>query len=336
MASIPLRLPLETYIQGILNGDRTILSRAITLIESRLESDRTLAQEVIAATLSQTGNAFRIGITGVPGVGKSTFIDSFGSLLTSLGIKVAVLAVDPSSEISGGSILGDKTRMERLSCDPDAFIRPSPAAGSLGGVARNTRETLLLCEAAGYEVILVETVGVGQSEVAVHRMVDFFLLLMLANAGDELQGMKKGIIEMADALVINKADGNMMAKARTAKAGYSQALRLFPRQESGWEPPVMLCSAIEKTGIAEIWDMLARYRSQMQESSRWNLRRKKQAVSWMRDTVRYQLEDRFFNHPAVKALVTELEADVMDLKRSPIEAAEALLRIWEAQFLRKE
>ncbi|RMG70991.1 MAG: methylmalonyl Co-A mutase-associated GTPase MeaB [Bacteroidetes bacterium] len=323
------RLSPATYTEGVLAGDRVRLSQAITLVESSLDSDRELAREVIRHCMPHTGGAFRIGITGVPGVGKSTFIDAFGTYLTQLGHKVAVLAVDPSSQLSRGSILGDKTRMERLSHDPNAYVRPSPTGGSLGGVARKTRETLLLCEAAGFDVILIETVGVGQSEVTVASMVDFFLLLMLPNAGDELQGIKKGIMEMADAILINKADGAFLPKARLAKVAYGQALRLFPQSSSGWRPAVQLCSAQENQGIDQAWDLLSAYRQLTTENGYWQSRREAQALQWMEETIQHQLTHRFYAQPAVQEALPRLEAAVKAGETSPIEAAAALLETWQ-------
>ena len=253
------RLTLDEYVQGVLNGDRVVLSRAITLVESNLAADRKLAQRVLEGILPYAGHSLRIGITGVPGVGKSTFIEAFGRHIVSLGKTLAVLTVDPSSERTGGSILGDKTRMETLANHPLAYIRPSAAGGSLGGVAHRTREAMLLCEAAGYEIILVETVGVGQSETLVRGMTDFFLLLMLAGAGDELQGIKKGIMEMADAIAVTKADGPSRAMAEQAVGEYRNALHLFPLAESGWSIPVVTCSAVENEGIEEIWELIQNY-----------------------------------------------------------------------------
>ena len=325
----PARLPLQSYIDGVLAGDRVVLSRAITLVESIREDDQQLAQELIQAILPKTGNSFRIGITGVPGVGKSTFIDAFGTMLTQQGNRVAVLAIDPSSKRGKGSILGDKTRMHRLSLDQGAYIRPSPTSGSLGGVARKTRESLLLCEAAGFDVILVETVGVGQSETAVHAMVDAFMLLMLPHAGDDLQGIKKGVMEMADLLVINKSDGAYIPKARAAKALYSQALRLFPHTPSGWQPPVALCSALEETGLQEVWQTLGEFKDKQQSGSWWLEKRSNQAVQWMEEEIQRQLGERFYHHPAVSEQLSQLRDDVKTQKRSPIQAALLLLSIWD-------
>lgn len=323
------RFPSETYIKGILAGEKVMLSRAITLIESRLASDNELAQEVIAACLPYTGKSFRIGITGVPGAGKSTFIDTFGAILTQKGHKVAVLAIDPSSSVSGGSILGDKTRMQQLSIQANAFIRPSPSGGNLGGVARKTRESLLLCEAAGYDVVIVETVGVGQSEITVRGMTDFFLLLMLPNAGDELQGIKKGIMEQADALLINKADGVFLPKARTAKALYSQALRLFPPTESGWNPPVMLCSALEGIGLEEIWDMLLRFQEHTKANGAWEKERQEQAINWMNENVEFRIKQLFFDNEMVKSQIGFLQQEIADKKISPMKAADILIEMYK-------
>jgi len=312
-----------------LRGDRLVLSRAITLVESRLPEDQTLAQEVLAGLLPYTGNSIRIGITGVPGVGKSTFIEAFGKHLTTSGKKIAVLAIDPSSQRSGGSILGDKTRMETLSHDPLAYIRPSPAGHSLGGVTRSTRETMLLCEAAGFEVVLIETVGVGQSETAVHAMVDFFLLLMLAGAGDELQGIKKGIMEMADAIAITKADGDNRQRAMQAQSEYRNALHLFPSSGTGWQPGVLLCSALQHQGIAEIWQLIEKHRQLMQASGYFSRNRQEQQLQWLRDTVQQALLERFYNHPSVKTVLAELEADVKAGKIPATQAAQQLLKQYE-------
>ncbi|GAB4414820.1 MAG: methylmalonyl Co-A mutase-associated GTPase MeaB [Bacteroidia bacterium] len=324
------RLEPQAYIDGVLAGDRILLSRAITLIESSLPSDQLLARQVVDACMPHTGRSFRAGITGVPGVGKSTFIDAFGTYLTRQGHRVAVLAVDPSSQLSKGSILGDKTRMERLSHDPGAYIRPSPAGGSLGGVALKTRETLLLCEAAGFDVVLVETVGVGQSETAVRQMVDFFLLLMLPNAGDDLQGIKKGIMEMADAIAINKADGAFMPKARQARTYYTSALRLFQPAASNWRPEVLLCSAVQDQGMDAIWTLMETFRVQLTENGHWLRNRETQALAWMHDTLRQQLETYFFDHPAIREALPRIEAEVRHNQRSPLDAARRLLDLWQA------
>mgnify|MGYP006194132167 CR=1 FL=1 len=254
------RLSVSEYIQGVLQSDRVVLSRAITLVESTLDSDQLIAEKVMEGILPYSGNSIRIGISGVPGVGKSTFIESFGKILVEKGHKVAVLAVDPSSQQSHGSILGDKTRMENLASDKRAYIRPSPAGSTLGGVSARTREGMLLCEAAGYDIILIETVGVGQSETAVHGMTDFFLLLMLAGAGDELQGIKKGIMEMADMVVINKADGDNIRKSQIARSQYQNALHIFPQSESGWSPVVSTASAIKNIGIDKVWEEIIAYK----------------------------------------------------------------------------
>lgn len=302
------KLSADDYVDGILRGNRTILSQAITLIESSLPEHYDLAQTVIERCLPASSRSVRIGITGVPGAGKSTFINTFGTLLTRYyGRRLAVLAIDPSSQQSHGSIMGDKTRMEQLSSDPDAFIRPSPAAGTLGGVARKTRETIILCEAAGFDTIIVETVGVGQSETAAHAMVDFFLLLMLAGAGDELQGIKRGIMEMADTIVITKADGSNVKKAGMAKMEYKNALHLFPPSPSKWEPRVMTCSSVEKKGIKDVWETIRDYVSQTKSNGWFWERRREQAVTRMHETITDALKYSFYNHPDVKQLLPELE-----------------------------
>lgn len=323
---MPRRFPAQTYIDGVLAGDRVKLSQAITLVESTLPSDRQLAREVMTAIMPHTGRSFRIGITGVPGVGKSTFINAFGSLITGLGHKLAVLAIDPSSRLTGGSILGDKTRMDRLSHDERAYVRPSPSGESLGGVARRTREAMLLCEAAGYEVVFVETVGVGQSETAIREMTDLFLLLMLPNAGDELQGMKKGIMEMADIVVINKADGGMEARAKMAKAGYAQALRLFPAKDSGWVPPVMLASAQTGTGLEDVRVTLWEYHKQVQQNGYWDKLRREQSLHWMHEAILLQLQDWFFARPGVTERIAVLKQQVVNQEISPMNAADELMR----------
>ncbi len=318
-------LEASAYVQGILSGDRVLLSRAITLIESSLRSHYELAQRIIEACIPHSGNSLRIGITGVPGVGKSTFIEAFGRHLIAEGHRIAVLAIDPSSSISRGSILGDKTRMETLAVDNNAFIRPSPSAGSLGGVARKTREIIILCEAAGYDIVLVETVGVGQSETAVHSMVDFFLLLMLAGAGDELQGIKRGIIEMCDGMVINKADGDNINKANAARIQYENALHLFPPATSGWTPPVVTCSAIQKTGIAEIWTTILDFKEKMKAQGDFQSRRTSQEKHRLHNTIVESLKERFYNDAAINQKIKELELLLEEQMITPYTAAKQLL-----------
>src|SRR6056297_3580278 len=317
--------PVEEYVDGIINGNRTILGQAITLIESSLPDHNRIAQEIIEKCLPYAGNSIRIGITGVPGVGKSTFIESMGKYITSKGNKLAVLAVDPSSERSKGSILGDKTRMEELATDPDAFIRPSPSAGSLGGVARKTRETIVLCEAAGFNTIFIETVGVGQSETAVHSMVDFFLLLMLAGAGDELQGIKRGIMEMADAIAINKADGQNQKRAQLAKAEYKNALHLFPPAPSGWKPQVLTCSALNNTGISYVWETIHEYIRFVRQNGYFTRNRRQQAKYWMYESINQILKDHFYQTDFIKQLLPEFEKQVLEGRKSSFMAARQLL-----------
>jgi LAO/AO transport system kinase len=297
----------QQLFEGIRAGDISALGRAITLVESSLLRHQAEAQELIAACLPFSGQAFRLGITGVPGAGKSTFIEALGKQLIGQGGRLAVLAIDPSSERSKGSILGDKTRMEELSGRSEAFIRPSPTGGTLGGVARKTRETMILCEAAGYDTLFVETVGVGQSETAVHGMVDFFLLVMLAGTGDELQGIKRGIMEMADGIVINKADGNNLQKARRAQAEFTNALHLFPPSRSGWVPKVITCSSLHGTGIREIWEMIAGYRDFASNSGYLTARRKEQSGYWLHETIREGIYHLVFNDP-------EMQKDLHDLE----------------------
>jgi len=348
-------------IEGILSGNRTLLSKAITLVESALPRHQEQAQEVIAACLKETrkqlpntndqlptgakrssaepiandpfrisnnefrNSSIRVGITGVPGVGKSTFIEALGTSLTARGHKLAVLAIDPSSSRSKGSILGDKTRMETLAVDPNAFIRPSPAAGSLGGVARKTRETILLCEAAGFDVIFIETVGVGQSETTVHSMVDFFLLLMLAGAGDELQGIKRGIIEMADAIVINKADGDNIQKAKAARVEYTNALHLFPPPDSGWIPVVDICSARSKLGIDHVWEIIMEHREATIKSGYFQKRRMEQSQQVLIETIEEGLRSHFFSRKEITHLLAKLERDILSGQVNPYKAAQELL-----------
>lgn len=317
----------DELINAILVGDITALSRAITLIESKNPEHLQKANEVIKKCLPHANKSIRIGITGVPGVGKSTFIESFGKHLTKRGKKVAVLAVDPSSTITKGSILGDKTRMEDLVKDKNAFIRPSPSGDSLGGVARKTRETIILCEAAGFDTIIIETVGVGQSETAVHSMVDFFLLLKLAGAGDELQGMKRGIIEMADAIAINKADGDNLNKANLAKIEFKRALHLYPEKESEWQPKVVLCSAIEKTGIDEIYNLIKEYIDLTKKNNFFQQKRQDQNKFWLLQTIEEQLKNDFFNHPKIKIEIKN-QLDLIETnKTTPFAAADYLLQL---------
>ena len=319
-------LSVADYIQGLAAGQRGTLARAITLVESTLPQHQALAQQVLQAVLPRTGGAWRIGITGVPGVGKSTFVEALGLyVVEKLGKKLAVLAVDPSSPRGGGSILGDKTRMPQLTLHPRAFIRPSPASGSLGGVARATREALLLCEAAGYDVIFVETVGVGQSEVAVHGMVDFFLLLMLAGAGDELQGVKRGIMEMADALLITKADHGNEQAARRAARDYEGALHLFPPTAAGWVVPVRTCSALSGAGLPEAWEVVETYAAQTQASGYWQQRRAQQQLQWLEEAVRQALEAQFYGQASVQALLPQVQHAVATGQLTPWAAAGKLL-----------
>ncbi len=319
------RMPVNDYLEGILNRDISILGRAITLIESSLSADKEIAGELVELCHPYAGNSVRIGITGVPGVGKSLFIESFGKMLTASGSRIAVLAVDPSSGLSRGSILGDKTRMEELSADPDAFIRPSPSGGSLGGVARKTRESIILCEAAGFDTVIVETVGVGQSETAVHSMVDFFLLLMLAGAGDELQGIKRGIMEMADMLVITKADGNNSEKAELAKAQYKNALQLFPLPASGWKPRVGLCSAHNKTGLDNINGIISEYIRFTRASGYFRENRLTQSLYWMYESIEQQLRDIFYNDPRVASELESLRQEVASGRITSFTAAGSLI-----------
>ena len=315
-------------VEGILRGDITMLSRAVTLVESMASEHQVLAQEVIEKCLPHSGNSRRIGITGVPGAGKSTSIDVFGLHVLKDGGKLAVLAIDPSSERTKGSILGDKTRMERLAVHPNAFVRPSPSAGSLGGVARKTRETIVLCEAAGFNNIFVETVGVGQSETAVHSMVDFFLLLQLAGTGDELQGIKRGIMEMADGIVINKADGDNIHRAQLAQAQFRSALHLFPPTASGWQPEVLTYSGYYELGIAEVWDMIDRYFAFVTENGYFTQRRLQQARYWMYETIDEQLRRHFYDNPQVSALLNEKEQRVLDNLQSSFTAARDVLDLY--------
>ena len=323
---MPQRLFAADYAAGILSGSRTVLGRAITLVESTLPADQILAQEVLKTILPHTGRSLRVGITGVPGVGKSTFIEALGRyLVETKGLKLAVLAVDPSSQRGGGSILGDKTRMPWLAAEPAAFIRPSPAGSNLGGVARATREGLLLCEAAGHDVILVETVGVGQSETTVHGMVDFFLLLMLAGAGDELQGLKRGIMEMADALCITKADHGNEQAARRARLDYQSALHLFPPAPSGQVQPVLLTSAVSGAGLPEVWEVVETYAAATKQNGYFGQRRQQQQLQWLHQSVAQALEARFYANPAVRERLPTVQAAVAAGQLTPWAAAEELL-----------
>ncbi|HBO75796.1 MAG TPA: methylmalonyl Co-A mutase-associated GTPase MeaB [Marinilabiliales bacterium] len=319
------RFSVDEYVSGILNGDIAILSQAVTLVESSLPDHQHIAQQVIEKCLPYTGNSIRLGITGVPGAGKSTFIEALGMYLVKQNHKLAVLAIDPSSEKSKGSILGDKTRMEELSVAKNAFIRPSPSAGSLGGVARKTRESIILCEAAGFDTIFVETVGVGQSETAVHSMVDFFLLLQLAGTGDELQGIKRGIMEMADGIVINKADGTNIRKAEMAANDFRNALHLFPLPASGWSPLVMTCSAYYKTNIDKVWEMVVDYFEFTWKNDFFSYRRREQAKFWMYETINNYLHDSFYNNTVIQHQIEKLESDVLNDKVSSFIAARKLL-----------
>ena len=317
------------FVKHILKGDITYLSRAITLVESTSEKHQELASEILKGCLPKANKSIRIGITGVPGVGKSTFIEVFGKYLTGQGKKVAVLAIDPSSSVNRGSILGDKTRMDELVKDSNAFIRPSPSGESLGGVAKKTREAIILCEAAGFNIIIIETVGVGQSETAVHSMVDFFLLLKLAGAGDELQGIKRGIIEMADAIVINKADGNNIKQAKLAKAEFSRALHLYPLKESGWQPKVTTCSSLEKKDIDLIWNIISEYVELTESNNYFEQRRNEQNKFWLIETINYKLKDQFYNNSEIKI---ELKKQINNINKQKITPFEAARIIFEKYY----
>jgi LAO/AO transport system kinase len=318
----------KELVNGILEGNITDLSRAITLVESTNIEHLERANEVINACLPHANKSVRIGITGVPGVGKSTFIEAFGKYLTSLGKKVAVLAVDPSSTISHGSILGDKTRMEELVKDKNAYIRPSASGETLGGVARKTRESITLCEACGFDTIIIETVGVGQSETAVHSMVDFFLLLKISGAGDELQGIKRGIMEMADSIVINKADGDNIRKSNLAKVEFGRALHLFPAKKSGWIPTTSTCSAITHEGISEVWETILKFLELTKTNNYFFEKRKEQNQYWMLETINEQLKTNFFNHPEIQKLLEENKKAVQNDEISPFAAAQILLKTY--------
>lgn len=324
------QLSVNEYFNGIKEGNRTILSKAITLIESSNATHHQIAEELIELCLPLSGNSIRIAITGVPGVGKSTFIEAIGGYLTkNKNSKVAVLAIDPSSKKSGGSILGDKTRMNELSINKNAFVRPSPSSGTLGGVAKTTRETTILCEAAGFDVILIETVGVGQSEIEVKSMVDFFLLLMLAGAGDELQGIKRGIMEIADAVIINKADGDNLTKAKLASREYKNALHLFPANTNNWIPKVAICSAYEKTGISEVWKIIESFKNLTISNGSFEANRKQQAKFWLEQTINDSLKTLFYGNEKIKSKITAIENDVIKGNTSPFKAAKELLELFK-------
>ncbi len=315
----------QYYIEGVLNRNRLVLARTITLIESSLPAHQEIARIIIDRLLPSTGKAVRLGITGVPGAGKSTFIESFGTMLTGLGHRLAVLAIDPSSTRSGGSILGDKTRMEKLAVNDRAFIRPSPSRGTLGGVARKTRETMLVCEAAGYDVVIIETVGVGQSEITVASMVDFFLILMIAGAGDELQGIKKGVLEVADAIVINKADGDNVLRAEMAQKDYQAALHLLMHNDPVWSPPVLTCSSLEMQGMETIWQTIADHRAALTDANLLEAKRKSQSLEWMAFLLDDGLRQWFYGHPQIKTQLPLLRQEVAAGRLSPTAAADQLL-----------
>jgi LAO/AO transport system kinase len=323
------RLATEEYAKGVLSGDRVILSKAITLVESKLAEDLLIAESLIEKILPYTGNALRIGITGVPGVGKSTFIEAFGLYLISQSKTVAVLTIDPSSQRTKGSILGDKTRMENLSNHLKAFVRPSATGSNLGGLHAKTREAMLLCEAFGFDVIIIETVGVGQNETTLHGIVDFFLLLMLAGAGDELQGIKRGIMEMADGVAINKADGDNVRMSELAKREYQSALHLFPPAESGWMPEVVTCSSLHNVGLDKIYEIIMRHHNKMLASGHFESNRKKQNLNWMLETVNNNLQNDFYNHPKIKGNLARLQTQVESGELAAITAARQLLEMFK-------
>lgn len=330
------QLSVDDYVKGVLEGDRTILARTITLIESNSPSHQETASEVLKKILPYSGNSLRIGITGVPGAGKSTFIESLGVNLVNSGHKVAVLAVDPSSTVTKGSILGDKTRMEKLAREPNCFIRPSPSGGTLGGVTRKSREIILVCEAAGFDVILLETVGVGQSEVTVRSMVDFFLLLLIAGAGDELQGIKKGVIELADAILINKADGDNKIKAKIAKTDYSNALKYLQPATKGWRTEAYTCSAINGEGIDEIWNVIKDFETTTKKNGIFVERRKQQILSWITTMVDDSLRELLNNTLTLKKIIPQLEQDVLTGKLLAPQAAEMIIKLFKESLSHKQ
>ena len=320
----------KEFFQGIRSGDISMLGQAITLVESSLDSHQKAAQDLIRKCLPYSGHAFRLGITGIPGAGKSTFIESLGKHILREGGKLAVLAIDPSSERSKGSILGDKTRMEELAANPNAFIRPSPTGGTLGGVARKTRETIILCEAAGFDTVFIETVGVGQSEIAVHSMVDFFLLIMLPGTGDELQGIKRGIMEMADAIVINKSDGSNQVKARRAQAEFANALHLFPPSPSGWSPQVKTCSSLYNKGISEVWALAMDYHTVVLENGYLAKKRQEQSSFWMHETIREGIYNQVFNDPEMKKELLLHEKAIAEGRITSFMAASSILNKYKS------
>ncbi len=323
------KLSVDDYVNGVLEGNRTVLGRAITLVESNSPAYMEQAQEMLKALLPETGRSMRVGITGFPGAGKSTFIEALGTHLCDQDHRVAVLAVDPSSTVTRGSILGDKTRMEKLSRHPNAFIRPSPSGGVLGGVARKSRETVLVCEAAGYDVVLVETVGVGQSETTVRSMVDFFLLIVIAGAGDELQGLKKGIMELTDAILVNKADGDNKIRAETARLEYSRILPYLQPATEGWRTEAYTCSALTGVGIAEIWSVIEEFRKVTMQSGRFDARRRSQLLEWVYSMVQEYLKSSFFNHAGIKKNKHTVESAVLEGEMSPTMAVNELVHIFE-------
>lgn len=328
---IPLRkkMSVEEYVEGVKKGDRMILAKAITLIESNAPKDFDKAQRVLQALLPRTGHSLRIGITGVPGAGKSTFIEAFGQLLCQQGYKVAVLAVDPTSSITGGSILGDKTRMQKLSREPNCFIRPSPSGGTLGGVARKSRETMMLCEAAGCDVILVETVGVGQSETTVRSMVDFFMLVVLTGAGDDLQGIKKGIMELADAIVVNKADGDNLERAKVTQGEYERMVEFIRPATEGWKTHAYRCSALQKTGLLELWAVMREFEKVTKKSGAFENRRQHQIIAWVKTMIDEHLHNLFYEDPVIKGRLPEVRAAVLAGVVSPSQAVAELIKTFD-------
>ena len=328
---VPLRkkMSVEEYVEGVKKGDRMILAKAITLIDSNAPKDFDKAQRVLQALLPRTGHSLRIGITGVPGAGKSTFIEAFGQLLCQQGYKVAVLAVDPTSSITGGSILGDKTRMQKLSREPNCFIRPSPSGGTLGGVARKSRETMMLCEAAGCDVILVETVGVGQSETTVRSMVDFFMLVVLTGAGDDLQGIKKGIMELADAIVVNKADGDNLERAKVTQGEYERMVEFIRPATEGWKTHAYRCSALQKTGLLELWAVMREFEKVTKKSGAFENRRQRQIIAWVKTMIDEHLHNLFYEDPVIKGRLPEVRAAVLAGVVSPSQAVAELIRTFD-------